>query len=90
HRMTRADIAMPFTTGLRIPEPQARPGAAPDFSSLVLPQAGAARRPAVDDHPGLFRELAYDLIRVLDEEGNAVGPWAPSLDPKALLGALRH
>ena len=76
--------------GLRIPEPQARPGAAPDFSGLALPHAGAARRPAVDDHPGLFRELAYDLVRVLDEEGNAVGPWAPSLDAATLTEALSH
>jgi 2-oxoisovalerate dehydrogenase E1 component alpha subunit len=89
HNTTRRGTVLP-QAGLRIPEPQARPGAAPDFSALVLPHAGAARRPAVDDHPGLFRELAYDLIRVLDEDGNAVGPWAPSLDAACLTGALVH
>lgn len=101
--MTRAGIATPQPalsapgtpvppplSGLRIPEPQARPGKPPDFSGLVLPHAGAARRPAVDDHPGLFRELAYDLIRVLDEDGNAVGPWAPTLDAERLIAALMH
>jgi 2-oxoisovalerate dehydrogenase E1 component alpha subunit len=27
------------------------------------------------------RDLVYSLIRVLDEDGKAVGPWDPRLDP---------
>ena len=29
-----------------------------------------------------MRDLAYSLIRVLDDDGTAVGPWAPDVDPE--------
>jgi 2-oxoisovalerate dehydrogenase E1 component alpha subunit len=77
-------------TALRIPEPRSRPGAAPDFSGLALPAAGETRRPDVNAHPSTFRDLAYGLIRVLDEEANAVGPWNPGLDAGRLIEGLRH
>jgi hypothetical protein len=34
-------------------------------------------------------DLAHSLIRVLDEEGRAVGPWNPSLDAETLRRGLR-
>jgi 2-oxoisovalerate dehydrogenase E1 component alpha subunit len=77
-------------TALRIPEPRSRPGSAPDFSGLVLPAVGETHRPDVDAHPGEFRDLAYGLIRVLDEEANAVGPWNPGLAAERLIEALEH
>jgi len=36
-----------------------------------------------------MRDLAYGLVRVLDDEGNAVGPWNPRLSPDVLRRMLR-
>jgi 2-oxoisovalerate dehydrogenase E1 component alpha subunit len=78
------------TLSLHIPEPPARPGQAPDFSKLVIPAAGSQKRPAIDTPASQLRDSAYDLVRVLDESGNAVGEWNPQLDPHTLRKALRH
>lgn len=75
---------------LRVPEPAVRPGAAPDFSTFPVPEAGEVRRPPVDAAPEDIRDLAYSVIRVLDDEGRAVGPWAPDRADEALLAGLRH
>src|SRR3546814_9884265 len=72
-----------------VPEPAARPGDAVDFSHIAIPAAGAAPRPDVSAQPGDIRDLAYSLVRVLDEEGRAVGPWDPRLDPDTLRRTLR-
>src|ERR1700744_1145182 len=74
---------------LHIPEPSARPGETPDFSHLVIPAAGAAPRPSPDTPAEKLREMSYGLIRVLDEQGRAVGPWALALDPETLRHGLR-
>ena len=54
---------------LHVPEPSARPGQAPDFSWLQIPEAGSVPRPDTDTEPQEMRPLAYSLIRVLDETG---------------------
>lgn len=59
-----------------VPEPSGRPGHATDFSYLRLQPAGAAHKPPIDVAPYDTRELALGLIRVLDDGGEAVGPWA--------------
>jgi 2-oxoisovalerate dehydrogenase E1 component alpha subunit len=59
---------------LHIPQPTARPGEAPDFSWLEVPPAGQARQPAVDAPAAGMRDLAFDLIRVMDEEGARARP----------------
>src|SRR5512139_88613 len=74
---------------LHIPEPDARPGDEPDFSHIEIPPAGSAPRPDVAAPPGATRELVYGLIRVLDDDGKAVGPWDPRLDPAILRRMLR-
>jgi 2-oxoisovalerate dehydrogenase E1 component alpha subunit len=73
----------------RIPEPPARPGERADFSYLVVPPAGSARRPDIDADPSEMRDLAYSMIRVLDDDGSATGPWIPDLEPDALYHGLR-
>jgi 2-oxoisovalerate dehydrogenase E1 component alpha subunit len=73
----------------RIPEPPARPGERADFSYIVVPPAGSVRRPDIDADPGEIRDLAYSLIRVLDDDGSATGPWIPELEPDALYHGLR-
>jgi 2-oxoisovalerate dehydrogenase E1 component subunit alpha len=74
---------------LHIPEARFRPGDKPDFSYLQVSKAGEAKRPKINAKASETRELAYGLVRVLDVEGNAVGPWAPKLDPETLIRALR-
>lgn len=74
---------------LHIPEPPGRPGDAPDFSGLLLAPAGAARRPEVDAAARDTHDLAYDLVRVLDEDGRAVGPWDPRLPADHLRRGLQ-
>ena len=80
-----------MTEGLTlfVPEPQCRPGDTPDFSGVAVPEAGAVRRPPVDAAPEDMRDLAYTIIRVLNEKGEAVGPWAPKLSDEAALKGLR-
>ncbi len=75
---------------LYVPSNVARPGEAPDFSAIPLAPAGAARRPDTDVNASETHDLSYSLIRVLDDEGVAVGPWDPKLDPETKRTALRH
>jgi len=74
---------------LNVPEPSGRPGHSTDFSYLHVSPAGAVRRPAVDVSPADTGDLANALVRVLDEEGRAVGPWVPQLDVEQLRKGLR-
>jgi 2-oxoisovalerate dehydrogenase E1 component alpha subunit len=46
-------------------------------------------RPAVDVRYQDTAEIAASLIRVLDDNGNAVGPWDPQLDRETLRFGLR-
>ena len=74
---------------LHVPEPKFRPGDKADYSDLVIPPAGAAQRPAVDAAAADFHDLAYGLVRVLDDDGKAVGSWAPRLSADRLRAMLR-
>jgi len=74
---------------LHVPEPKFRPGDSVDYSDLVIPPAGAAPRPEADARPDTFHELAYSLVRVLDDEGRAVGPWDPKLSADTMRKMLR-
>lgn len=74
---------------MHVPEPSGRPGEHTDFSYLRLEPAGAAPRPPVDATAADTTNLAYGLIRVLDDEGRAIGPWAPELDAADLVHGLR-
>src|SRR6516164_9071013 len=75
---------------LHVPEPAVRPGGTPDFSSVRIPKAGSVARPAVDADPESVRDLAYSIIRVLNREGAAVGPWSGLLSDDELREGLRH
>jgi 2-oxoisovalerate dehydrogenase E1 component alpha subunit len=74
---------------LHVPEPTGRPGHETDFSYLHLSPAGAVRRPPVDSQPADTSDLAYTLVRVLDDEGRAIGPWVPQADAQLLRRGLR-
>jgi 2-oxoisovalerate dehydrogenase E1 component alpha subunit len=75
---------------LHVPEPAVRPGGTPDFSNVEIPQAGSVERPDIDADAETIRDLAYSIIRVLNREGEAVGPWAGLLSDTELLEGLRH
>ena len=74
---------------LHVPEPKFRPGDPVDFAEVHVPPAGEARRPDTAADAGEFRDLAYTLVRVLDDDGQAVGPWNPRLSPDMLRRMLR-
>jgi 2-oxoisovalerate dehydrogenase E1 component alpha subunit len=74
---------------LHVPEPSGRPGCTTDFSYLHVSPAGAVRKPPVDTSHFDTNDLAYSLIRVLDEDGQAVGPWVPLIEPSRLRKGLR-
>jgi 2-oxoisovalerate dehydrogenase E1 component alpha subunit len=75
---------------LTVPEPEVRPGGTPDFSSVKIPRAGTVGRPAIDADPEEIRDLAFSIIRVLNRDGEAVGPWAGLLSDDELRDGLRH
>lgn len=75
---------------LQIPEPPARPGEAHDFSELVIPPAGSLPRPDPLTPESELHAFPYGLIRVLNDDGEAVGEWNPQLPPERLIEGLRH
>ena len=81
---------MPGTSRLHVPRPPARPGEAPDFGYVRLSPAGAVARPDVAAAAADIESLSVDLIRVLDDEHRAQGPWNPRLDVAELQVGLRH
>ena len=74
---------------LHVPEPKHRPGDPVDYAELAIPPAGAQPRPDETCSPAETFPLCTDLVRVLDEEGRAVGPWDPRLDADTLRRMLR-
>ena len=74
---------------LHVPEPRFRPGDDVDFAAVEVPPAGAAQRPDTVAPAADFTDLAYTMIRVLDDDGRAVGPWDPRLTPDRLRRMLK-
>jgi len=74
---------------LHVPAVPARPGEAPDFSYVQLAPAGSVPRPDPRVPVRHTVELAESLIRVLDAQGEACGPWDPALTADTLLSGLR-
>src|SRR3546814_13015473 len=75
---------------LHIPEPRYRPGDTPDFSDVEIPAVDATPRPGEATKADAMRELCYGLVRVLDFDGQAKGPWNPNLAPDRLRTMLRY
>src|SRR5260370_7681980 len=84
---TESDAAAPRLK-LHIPAHHPASGERPDLSYVPRFPAGAVERPdiavpAQETHP-----LAYTLIRVLDDDGAAIGAWDPKLPPDTFPPAL--
>jgi 2-oxoisovalerate dehydrogenase E1 component alpha subunit len=75
---------------LHVPEPKYRPGDKVDYSDLPIPAAGAQPRPDESCDPLETHPLCLDMVRVLDDEHRAVGPWDPRLDVDTLRRMLRN
>ena len=82
-------MSEPRALRLHVPEPTGRPGHPTDFSYLHVSPAGSVRRPRIDVSPADTGDLAWELVRVLDDEGRAIGPWDPQLEPGVLIKGLR-
>lgn len=74
---------------LHVPEPPVRPGDTPDFKEFIVPEAGSVRKPPLDVAPEDIRDMAYSIIRVLDDDGKPQGPWAEDIDEETLLHGLK-
>lgn len=75
---------------LHVPRPPARPGEAPDFSYVSVSPAGALARPDPNAPLAQTEDLATGMVRVLDDDDRAVGPWDPHLAAAELELGLRH
>ena len=75
---------------LHVPRPPARPGEKPDFSYVGVSPAGAAARPDPNASLTETEFLSREMVRVLDDNHRAVGPWDPHLAPADLELGLRH
>jgi 2-oxoisovalerate dehydrogenase E1 component alpha subunit len=75
---------------LHIPEPKFRPGDDVDFSGIVVPEIDEIPRPDKNIAPAAMQNLAFGLVRVLDNNGDAKGSWNPKLPVDQLLLMLRN
>lgn len=75
---------------LHIPAAPYRPGEQPDFSATDLPRAGELSRPDELAPANTTENLSYSMIRVLDDNHRAVGPWNPELPANILREGLRN
>jgi 2-oxoisovalerate dehydrogenase E1 component alpha subunit len=75
---------------LHIPEPKFRPGDDADFSDVIIPAVDEITRPDEATAPADMQQLAYGLVRVLDNDGAAKGSWNPCLDAEQIRLILRN
>ncbi len=75
---------------LNVPAPRKRPGEAPEFHNLDIPDAGAVARPDVMMDPKEMFGYANSLIRVLKMNNKAVGEWDPGLCADDMRKGLYH
>jgi len=75
---------------LYVPEPEFRPGDTPDYDGVHIAAAGEVRRPDIEASADDIRDLAYPIIRVMNRNGEAVGPWADQLTDEQALEGLRN
>lgn len=61
---------------LTFAEPPARPNQSPDFSDIKIPPADALDVPPQNIEARRCRPYANGLIRVLNDDGDAIGQWA--------------
>jgi 2-oxoisovalerate dehydrogenase E1 component alpha subunit len=70
---------------LHIPQPPTRAEGRFSFDGLNPGKAGAVRRPDPLTDEKHIRDMPFAFIRVLDDDGNACGPWKPTISVPTLL-----
>jgi 2-oxoisovalerate dehydrogenase E1 component subunit alpha len=73
---------------LHIPEHHPAPGEKPDLSDVPRFPAGTLPRPDITVPARETHQFADQLIRVLDDDGAAIGAWDPKLSPETLRRGL--
>ena len=76
------------TLRLRIPEPNRGFDPAERVRRHLSP-AGAMAKPKLDEKVERLALMRKQLVRVLDDDGQAVGPWCPNLTTEQLMQGLR-
>jgi 2-oxoisovalerate dehydrogenase E1 component alpha subunit len=74
---------------LHVPSHRPAPGERSDLGYVPRLPAGAVARPEISVPAQQTHSLADKLIRVLDDDGAAVGAWDPLLPPETLRRGLR-
>jgi 2-oxoisovalerate dehydrogenase E1 component alpha subunit len=88
--LKEANMRKPWVSKLHVPRASSRPGEEPVYADLELSRAGEQPRPAVDTSATAMQGLALGLVRVLDDDGVATGPWQSGLSADQLRAGLRH
>jgi len=78
----------PYKSKLTIPEPPFRPGDTADFSYMHFPSPLESQKPDYMADPAEMRDMAFGMVRVLDDEQYACGAWNPNLTDEKLVEAL--
>jgi 2-oxoisovalerate dehydrogenase E1 component alpha subunit len=79
-----------YQSKLFVPKTSSRPENRADFSHLKIPTPLESKRPDVLVDAEQTRDLAYGLVRVLDDNHQAQGEWQPDLSADKMREGLRH
>jgi 2-oxoisovalerate dehydrogenase E1 component alpha subunit len=79
----------PHEEGLRLRIPEPARGEQPADRVPFISAAGEMAKPALDERVERVALMRKQLVRVIDDDGNAVGEWAPDLSPESKLTGLR-
>jgi 2-oxoisovalerate dehydrogenase E1 component alpha subunit len=75
--------------GLRLRIPQPARGSRPADRVRFVSAAGEMKKPATDEKVERVALMRKQLVRVLDEDGHAVGEWVPDLSIEGRIVGLR-
>lgn len=84
------DNVTPYRSKLYVPVASSRPDQPADFSQLEIPSPLACQRPDTASPADQMHDLAYGLVRVLDDDHQAKGDWNPQLSAETLRQGLKH
>ncbi len=79
----------PTEPGLRLRIPEPARGHRPADRVRFISKAGEMRKPALDEKVERVALMRKQLVRVLDDDGKAVGVWDPDLTAEQKLTGLR-
>src|SRR5690606_17171371 len=77
-------------SGLRLRIPQPARGHQPADRVHFISKAGEMKKPDLDEKVERVALMRKQLVRVLDDDGQAVGEWVPEISVDAKIAGLRH